>query len=551
MFKLVSDPTQLPIREVNFTRDARMEVVPVQPGGISRDKIFTAARDGSRLGLLRPSGYDFRLNCDYLDYEQFKALQKAKELRVPMYLFPNFDKETRLWAPMTGTLKGLKYDPQLRHLESFDISHSRSHPAYYTDESGILQRANTGTPRFMESSIGKGFFSNDNLANLAITPNPTSGSLGWYTSSVGATGSLAWSTREEWPLYSAEGSVKVNVGKSEGGYKVSFLIDTNSTSSDGSERYVYGFWYRGTGRADVRGHIGSQVELATTFLMGRFDDGWQFAWFTIDKTDPDTFLRVELSFRPQVFEQEWYFGGMHGGLQGFSGDVHQPMWTDETSSSDPDLFMASPVNLQCEQFTYTVAGLISPGTSGRLGYNASGSTSFQIGFTSTGVLQAYVGGIYFSADTSSEWVEANDGVPFVAGVRCNLTDLLTSTGTKGVTLFFRRRGGQLLTDRTSDPACNAVFIDTFRLTGGRDNNSDYILPQHIRWDARAWSDAEIDLHSKMMTDDSFRDIHILTQGRQYIIGDINMAHRRGGWDQMVGSVDLLEISRDPDWAIVA
>lgn len=548
MFKLVSDPTQLPVRSVEFGRDAKLELIPVQPGGINRDRVFTSERDGSRLVMARPAGYDYRLSCDYLDHEQYKALHRLKEQRVPLYLFPNFDEHTRLWGPLTGDLKALRYDPQLRCMESFDATFSRGGTAYYLDDDGKLNIKTSNSPRYEESNIGKGILLGEGFPNKVSPNTPTISNLVWSNTS-GAGGSIAWTTDEEWPLYTATGCAEVKVPAGVSGYKVGFTVPTGSSSSDSSERHGFLFYFRGSARLTITSTNGASTVTHVNTLATTFDQGWQELWYTFLKQDAATDVTVEVELQQQPWDQTCYFGGVYGYQQANPSLNTRPKWNTNASRVN-DTLTWQGLSLNPSGFTVTVCGLIQGGLLAGLLHSSDGD-GLRLLVTDGGLLQSILGGDDTNLALGTEWL-TRDGEPFWAAVRYSPKHSFTGDASRGTTVAFQRKGGPLLMATEVDAPVGDVKLSSLRPMGdGTNDYPDQVLPQHVRWDARAWSDAELQLHANMMTDDAFRDIHLLTQGRQYLIQDVSMQHRSGAWGQMVGDIQLMEVYRDPDWSLIA
>jgi hypothetical protein len=442
----------------------------------------------------------------------------------------------------------LRWDAQLRCLEEFDATFSRASNAFYTDRHGVLQLASPNVPRFQESNLGPGVLLQDNFANRCSPSVPVSGNIGWTEVAPVAGCSVAWSTEEEWPFYAAQGSAKVVVPKDTSGYKVSFSIPNSGTSADGSERHGFLFYIRGSCRLTVKTTTGAQVVTHSSSELHKFDDGWEAVWYTWSKTDAATTHTVELEFQQQPWEQIVYLGGMYGYTQNANSDNSEPTWTNATSQVIDSMRWDGCV-LPTNAAMYSVTGIIKPGLSARFSVGAF-STSWQFSISGSGTLTVYAGGDTTQLRLGTEWT-AHEGEPFWAAVRVKDAHSFSGVADRGITIFYRRKGGQLQSFQEIDANHGSIDVDPLFVSGPANNFADYVLLQHQRWDGRAWSNDEAELHSRMMLDDAFRDIFLLTQGRQYLISEINMAHRRGAWDQMVGTISLIEVYRHADWALIA
>lgn len=554
MLKLITNLEQTPHREVDFTRAHVPEIVPIQPGGINRDQVFNRALDGQRLVFARPAGYDWQISCDYLEYEKWRELQRLKEARVPLLLFPNYDQNTRLWAPLTGNEAFKRWNPETRLMEKADATFSRSSTAYAPDANGVLQAHASGVCRYVESALGPGPLLQDNEANLCNPSSPASGTPIWYEKSSGPTGTIAWTTEEVWPLYNATGCVKVSVPAGEADFQVAFDVPTGSTSSDLSEKYGFLFYALGSVRARISVVNGS----ADTNLYGAYifehSDGWQVIRGQVFKGDAATTMTLQIELDQQPWDQVLYLGGVYG-FQTYPVSTVKntiPTWNPNTSEIN-DAMDLDGLHLNPGDLTFTGLGTFpSELVNARMAYAqpAAGDHFFAKIYSSLLQFQGFVGGVAVTIDITDELSGGFEGVPFWYCIRLKNRHSFTGDPERGITVFFQAKGGTLKSAHTFDAATDTVEGTTLKVGGGANNFSDYVLPQHFRWDARAWSDEEIALHSQMMLDDAFRDIFLLTQGREYVISDINMSHRSGNWDQMVGTITLAELSVDPDFALV-
>ena len=74
---------------------------------------------------------------------------------------------------------------------------------------------------------------------------------------------------------------------------------------------------------------------------------------------------------------------------------------------------------------------------------------------------------------------------------------------------------------------------------------------HFRLDARAWSDSEIEWHRKQWSDESWRSVSNIAQGRLYRIAGaaLQTMGPTGDWDRYAGTITLEELQADPDMVV--
>lgn len=548
MFKLISDPTQYPIQEVDLSQaGARVHFVPSPTVGTKN--VLSDRPDGSTAVWARRPRTSFEINItDGISLDQYRDLVELMESEKPISLFPNYDKNTKLWMPLTASEYGYtfnevsqKFEKRAANIEPTSLTNTR----YNLTKHGHYEAVGVDDIRLRESNLGKGYYATAGRTNLV--PNdghPESGTLVW--SGYSGSPTLSWTTEENSPAKGYGGCLKVNCPQSAS-HLVAVAVDSGDATT--GNYYIANVWVKGRGRINASlGYGLNTVQENDIDLTGE----WQQIELKLPKNYTNTTVALYLSVEAYPWYGKLYIGPASIKKQQASSTEAISDW-DGAGNFDQEYLTVAPTSggaaFTSNDLTIACCGIMLERTQTQrmlYSYGSSYNNILAI-YSSAGptLYFANVGrGITIPAD---EW-EAAVGMPYWLVARVQVVDEAIT-----FSLDFHLNG----IDYSVSQAPTANFmIDSEDgasiLIGGVESNGQKTcdgLPQHIRIDKRYWTDNEVALHKKMFTDDGFRALTVLTQGKQYVINNLNLAPQNGNWNEMVGTISLSETKHDADFII--
>ena len=218
---------------------------------------------------------------------------------------------------------------------------------------------------------------------------------------------------------------------------------------------------------------------------------------------------------------------------GYQEPPHFNHWNEPGSAGNTslDFYNSGSLNdlFPADDVSCMICGLMPPDAGEMDLIMSGGGTGFQFYFRTIGNWSDKAG-LGFIAIARKDTSPTGGAV--VAGIRVDGDTAFSSTSNETMTFL------------DADSADELIRI-------GHANQQDAAtgLVQHVRVDNRRWSNNDLVTISRMFTEDVFRNVITLTQGRKYRVASENLQPHRGNWDQMVGTVLFEELSRDEDFVI--
>jgi hypothetical protein len=568
MLKIVTDPTAgWPLLEADLSQsEGQLAVTPV-PEIQSRDFRFTTSTGGSNV-IFRKRRMRYMIPIDWIDYAKFQDILRIVERRVPVYLFPNFDRATLLDSPLQSAniSDGLPYywrkDPatQLPTRTAATFTRSTSNQ-WYQDAGGRFQQVAANTPRFIPGPFGRGVIQENGPENLAANPHPTSGALGWIAGALPALAPI-WEPNILSPVISKLGCARLPYDADAALTATWAQFYSTGQSAAGKFRSI-SLWLLGDAEIGVSAVInGADVDTVTGIRL-RMDRWTEVPIMISPKASVGNALVITLFVVTPDSSGNVYAGPLMDtdGLQANNDRPAPAMW-NEAGNTTEILRMDCPI----AGATYSIAwmGFVPQ----RLGNGAVASTVRCWGVDGAGVFPASaVPRCEFRVTGVTQILRANLNtgetievvIPTSAAGQPYYASLVVDTAKTDGTARIYFRSGDLIASEEQEgrpdfvgARLNSTFLEVGNSEGVNiDQWPGRMALSHFRVDQRAWSVAEQDLHARLYSEGSFQSILATCLGRRFWIRSVDLHPREDRWNDIVGSITVEELDDDPALVVVA
>lgn len=553
MFKIVTDPTVYPVREVDLTAAAGGLTLTPRATGRNRDLLWERS-DGGLNVARRARRVDLTLEASVLEGHQTEALQEVLGMtrggaaRVPGYLFPPFDASTLVSLPLQRSLKGWRRDVPNGTLESVSASFGRASAGFYTDPWGRFLQVAAGVPRYTVGPLGRALQVEKSTTNLVTTPHPTAGTLVW-TPTTGSP-AVEWATDQRSPYWEAGGAVRVRRAAVGGCTVTSAPAGTCSASS--ANRFCYSVWVKGNARGTVQVIIGGQVALSGTLVA--YPDRWTRWSLDFARSNAITSFSVLLSFLDDGSDRV-VFLGPHQAVEYPNDGTRWPLshWTNvPTAKDDPGITVANTPGA----LSFSVASRIPPRPVRSRYWFLGGGGGDPLGLQwidsgGSDVLQFNNGANNVElVPPTAEW-DAAVGRPCVATVRMGRNVAGTGwTSSVDVAYTLADHGPVRRWSTAQDVQTGDYSRETDLTLGSFDAWEPGELGlSWLRYDGRTWTDLQLQTWERCILESGFRDVFGLVQGRQFLLGDLELESIPGTSYQRA-TLTAQETNADEDLAVL-
>lgn len=544
MFKIVSDPTRYPIREIDLSHEAAtLNFIPAT--SINTTDITFGRPDGGQHVYGRKGRSQFDLSISHgLTESDYKELIKMREAGSVVYVFPNFDKTTRLYAPLSSSTKALQFNPLTKkYVYDEGTFTGEDGTSYARDSEGNYSLLGSGEARFLPSAIGNGIFLTNRSTNLVDGGiHPTQSNL-LISGIAGDLATYEWKD-EGWdtspaPMFSGVGRARIY-----GGTSTSCLL-TASVTSTVNKWFTATMWLKGRCEDlfilfdDLSG-----VSIDSTTID--VNEEWQQVKLKLKKTTANSKLQLFFNM-PGVGSNAKFFLLGPVSIEQIDDDGEYEQFRDwggvGSTNHDELKYNNYQVQLQEEGHTISVIGKVPDfGTSSEI-YRSGDGTFLKWDAAVSGISYQY-GSTGSQKDiTISDWENLvgedlytswRERHSFNGGGQSEIDGVVYINGTE-------------YTDSTTPGGLGFLGGAVNLYIGGQsgdENRSGSFLPQFLRVDNRYWSDDEATLHRKMFMDSTFRNLLMMTTGKKFVISAVNLSPQAGNWDKMRGTITFSEVGQE-------
>lgn len=551
MLKIVSDPTVAPIREVDLY-DAAENLVVVPAGQLaSRNREFERPDGGLNVAFRRRRAeFDLALrpltDSQVVQLEQLAGMQgQPLHQRVPVYLFPDFDRTTRLSFPGQRSKSAWiqKSDGTLEWRAPDQTG--RGSVQYVDDGLGNFSIVGVSVPAFEPGPLGYHHVRTAGYANKAAVPYPLSGGVGW---SAGA-GAPTLSFDADEPAHIALETGAMRVEKAGGGVCQFYPTSAPAITGASGQRHEVSVWIKGNVEVTLIVSLGAATPV-TTSAVRCYPDRWTRVDGSIVSVDASTSASVLVNLVDQGRDHVCWVGGLLW-IQHSDDGLHplEP-WNDGTMASENYRFDAIR-NVDPAGFSFAGSGWMPRYDSRHRLFWAQNATSgdhYNLEFART-VLRATNGGaVQQVAIPALDWA-SYEGKPFVASIRRGLdrdyVELAVQTDTVG-----HSKAG-IVRYSAADAGDHGLVHDAHDFVmgsfGGWNPSTNGM--SWFRLDGRTWSDGEMRLRERYILERGFRQVVRACQGRKFILQSVQ-ATPIPGTSYYDGTVRAVEIDVEDEQAVV-
>lgn len=549
MLKLITDPTVAPIREVNLM-DPYTGKFRVRPAVTKvRDNVEFPRPSGGKMVVQRPPRRQIDIEAKGFWPDQVRALRELDQARQEVHVFPNYGRDTQLWAPLTGTLQSYQR-ATTGALVKTDASFTRANTRHYFDEDlrRFVQVA-ASTPRFLPSNLGKGFLFEAAYVNEMGAAHPTELDVGWSVDGSGPF-SVSWDAGAPTPAPGYTGATRVDLGASAGGALV-VKSDPWTKGHSSSTRVTGTVWLRGRGYAILYVVNSSGTPTAASTICRLVDEWRPYTIQTLLDTPIDTY-RLQLVFLDNSWPTRAWIGPRIF-YENNSTELQVSTQWDDVDDGDPGPFapdwLSYPLDSRLTEYTVAVCGLLPQSAANARMVELTADGTNLVGLYETGRVYQYAGSASHYVTLGGSW-DSRAGQPFVVVARVNLGSAAGGSPERGLTLYYHDPiSGQLTVQTTGPTITTEIGPTTLYVGGASGQQSGEMALQHVRFDRRAWSNAEMAAYIRWWTHPALRDLIANTQGRSFVVDADNLVeHPESG--RFFGTITLTELDYDPDLVVL-
>lgn len=552
MFKLCTDPTKYPRREVDLTSCAGSLILTPRATPESQDLTYPRP-DGGLNVVSRARRTVLELEASTLltpqveDLEELLGLSDGSAPATAAYIFPPFDTSTILSFPLQESLTGWALNPTTRCLEKTDLAFSRANIGTSVDRWGDWTLPSNNIPKWQPGPMGAALVIDPNWNNQVDQSHPFNGALGW-TAGVG-TPTLEWDATTPSPASYYSGSLRCR--RAAG---VPFTITSQGIISPFSNtRCLYSIWLRGNCTVDVALSTASESHETTDHALSPTE--WTRIDLDIDRVGVSTVATFTITAQDNGQDKTLWVGPhlAWSYTPSASTRIYSPVsWTPYTSAAKDYVSAVIPRN-NPGAFTVSVMSTVPPrDRTARWWFIGGGSGDT----TNLDVLDGFFRTTTGGQDTrltpnSAEWDAA-------AGRPCVLTLRFGPDGTGGWRVYLDvaytlTDGGRVQRWSTyRDGAVGADYAPADSLNlGGFDTAEPATLGlSWFRYDGRTWSNLELQTYERTLLESGFRDVFRMVQGRRFLLGDPSLEQIRGTLYTRA-TIPAREIDIDPRLAVIS
>lgn len=549
MIKIISDPTSLPITEVDLT-ESGTNITFIPNASRSNRDIVNTRPDGGSVVFARKSRNQISVNVlKGLPLAEWQKLQRIMDAGSTVEFAPNWDTNTRFYAPLSESTKALRrsgpneafvYDSGTFTTDATAVRYA------YNSEQNYLFKQTVNTPTFTQSNFGDGLyicFKSANLMTYSGLGFNGSNTPQWSASSGLPT--ISYTTTVKQPFEGSEGSVLVKCLGTAGVESHTIYMDSDTLSLALNDAVQFSIWLKGRGTLSYLALTNDSMTSTIGSVAGiELTDDWQEIKLTRLAQAAMTKVRVTLAIEGQVHATSLYIGPVSLIKPGENATrlEQTPYWNGAGISTVEKVDWSNlgiPIWSESEA-TVTIMGIWPE--QGRYAYfirATGGDSENALLLASDDVLWNFADK-GSGADRTDWYMEIpnidREGQPFYTQLRAKIGDGSDSL----VEMYLKVGDTEYTYTITGEQAYD--WVGTANAMG---TASKWIacrtLPQQLRIDDRYWSDAESEMHKKMYTSNTYRQLLSQSLGKKYRIADLSYNSLYGSWDTIAGSIILDEV----------
>lgn len=196
MLKLVTDPQTTPVAELDLY-DSLTGTYPIftTPGNAWNKSITWDTPDGETLVYHRAPRTKLSITLRHFTEEMYTKYIALRDSGKPVYVLPDFDKNTSVYLPFSASTKGLIRQSD-RSIDPTDATiATRAGAAYYKDADNKIYSAAVDEIRFNPAGYGKGLIVESGVNSFLNYPK--NDNVGAWTYYAGPTCSFSLDTASE------------------------------------------------------------------------------------------------------------------------------------------------------------------------------------------------------------------------------------------------------------------------------------------------------------------------------------------------------------------